>query len=264
MDRDKEFLRFLYTWTHSLYGAVNLDPFNIIGRHNIESIQCWLDGFTVIVQVPQRGGVQPVLVCAKRIFEQEQIELGLRCQTVKNGKVSLYSGVSLSAGRHKAVRKRVENKGSVKALPMNTNLSRSLTDARLRRLVTQDRGTTVFVHDATDEFKHLFIKPDLLVKAPERRLNKPIVDLLGQPLGVVDSDIAEVKRSVLEECRERHGVIWREYSHVWKGYEFNFLYSAEWLDGEILTRTIDHPDKKPVDFKSQRALFEYVNELVTA
>ena len=145
------------------------------------------------------------------------------------------------------------------------NLSKSLTDGMLRRLLLLDKGATVFVHKASEGFEHLFIKPDQMVKDPEKRLNKPILDLLGQPLTVVDSDIAEIKRDALERCRDSHGVIWREYSHIWKGYEFNFLYKAQWMpENEIVTWTIDHPDKKPDGFPDQRAMFEYVNELAVS
>jgi hypothetical protein len=136
------------------------------------------------------------------------------------------------------VNRRLYASGSVRRKPSNT-----LRDMNLSTWVKQNSKLfnaipgLVFLHSADTEFRFLAVKPDIT----ERQFNRPIVDLIGQPLRVTDNRIAMPKERAIEEAIATGENQFYSYDYHWKGLFWQFEVSVIPLPdmGEVMVMVRD-------------------------
>lgn len=106
----------------------------------------------------------------------------------------------------------------------------------LAALVSLQTDCTAAVHSEATDHIHLAVQPYL---NNEVVLNKPLNELLGQPLLVVASEIAAAKLHCIEQAIASGGVASAPYQMEWQGNLWKKQLTAIYLPGhqEVLTKT---------------------------
>lgn len=112
----------------------------------------------------------------------------------------------------------------------------SWVKTHLAALVSLQTDCTAAVHSEADGYKYLAVQPYL---NNEVVLNKPLHELLGQPLLVVASEIAAAKQHCIQQAVASGGVASEPYQMEWQGNLWKKQLTAIYLPGhqEVLTKT---------------------------
>lgn len=95
---------------------------------------------------------------------------------------------------------------------------------------------TTSVHAESEGYVYLAVQPYLGLEAV---LNKPVRDLLNQPVQVLSSEIAEARVDCIRRAIATGGSASTEYTHSWRGVDWKKRSTAIYLPGhgQVLVRT---------------------------
>jgi hypothetical protein len=131
-------------------------------------------------------------------------------------------------------------------------------DSRRIEIGNLSETRSISIHGVEDGYPYKFVQPHMGI---EEVLNKPIVDLIGQPIGTVDSVISEATQWAIDRAIRTGGTAWASYKFFWqspwefldKGY-WRKLVKATYLPGvdEVLVEKISPQS----DFKEDQRLWQ--------
>lgn len=120
---------------------------------------------------------------------------------------------------------------------------------------------TVTVHGNSEGYPHLFVQPFMGI---EKRLNRPIADLLGMPAAISEGVIGKTKLLCIEKAIANREEAIAFYEFVWNEVEWRFKVKAQYSSefDEIIVQIIDaepwqieywkrHESLKPVNKANQ-------------
>lgn len=130
---------------------------------------------------------------------------------------------------------RVDNKSarlSIEGMEMNkstieTGYSNWLMNQAANTNVFQAIPGIVLIHRAIDDYRFLAVKSDL----SEKRLNKPMTELLNQPLAAIDPLLAEPRRHYIERAAASGSEQSYSYEYTWDSLLWKFNVKVAYLPG---------------------------------
>lgn len=119
---------------------------------------------------------------------------------------------------------------------MATTISSTWAQANAKLVEGFEDLCTIAIHSEADGYPFLLVQP---LWGIEAMLNKPIRELLGQPIDVVATEIAQAKRRCIERAIASGGIAKESYTYPWQGADWKKQIIATYLPGhnEVLVQT---------------------------
>lgn len=123
------------------------------------------------------------------------------------------------------------------------NRVRSWADKHPKNFAEFAEFCTAAIHAEDINLTFLAIQPFLNI---QETLNRPIADVLGKPLSLVDSVIASKKARCIERAIATGGTSSDHYAFDWEGTTWKKVVTAIYLPGhgQILTQTSPYPGEE--------------------